>query len=400
MKRARLLYGGIFFGCLIAALLYGDPFVFLTVYAFAIMFVTSFLLAVATLYGMRVHQFSDRYNEQNFVAKAVIIKGEPSSYYIRLNNRAKIGLGTMRFTFLEADFAVKTPTTRLRLDVRPFMKPMLFPMEYTVMYRGTYQIGLESIEVIDFLGLFRLKRKLNTRFEVIAYPKVTEPEEMRLAMHMLSKAPAQLAMAQEDYADFTDVRPYQPADPMKKIHWKLTAKRNEWIVKNYQSTVLNSITVLLDAHRRNLSHELLIKLEDLMAEYAVAITRYCLRNQMPVDFIFGAKSREKGKHIGDFEALYSFIAHLEFSDKDVSAKDALNHYLNENMRSVNVVLLTSILDSAIYERIIEASRFGHYIAVVYFVPKDHKTSTQLNSDEIFEHLQGSGINCVKMVTES
>lgn len=386
MRRNRILYGGLFLGVLFAAVMYGDPFMFMTLYALITMPAISALFAVITLFGISVTQRS---------SGATVVKGEPNKYYITFLNRIRIGFGTMRCKFLGEHFAVETAASNLLVEIRPFSEPVEFPMEFTIKYRGVYQLGLSSLEITDILGLFNIRRKVSTKFEVVAYPRVMDLDEnMHLTMHMLSKAPANLTIAQEDYADYTDVRPYVPSDPVKKIHWKLTAKRGEWIVKNYQSSVLNSMAILLDANKRAIEYEPMVKLEDKMMENTVAVLRYCLRQQMPADLLFGRTVKESGRHIGDFNAMYNVMANLSFSDEGFSVNDVLTRYLNETSRNVNVVILTSVLDMLLYDRILNAVRFGHYIAVMYFVPEglpEDRTCTA-----VFERLRTSGVNCVKI----
>ena len=386
LKRNKMLYGGLSFGVLIAAVLYGDPLMFMTLYALLAMPLASLLFALLTLYGAGLAQKTQG---------NTVIKGEANRYTVTIDNQVRIGFGVIRCIFLESSFAVESDAAERQINIRPFMKPQRFDINFTLKYRGKYQLGLEFLEVTDFLGLFCLRRKITQRFEIVAYPRIRELEHMELAIHLLSKAPANLTVAQEDYADYTDVRPYEPSDPIKKVHWKLTAKRGEWIVKNFQSSVLNSMAILIDAKQRKLPREQSLKLEDSMMEHGVAVLRYCLRQQMPIDLLFGRAARESGRHIGDFEALYNILASLDFvSDDDFSVNDALSGYLNETSRNVNVVILTHTLDMALYEQVLNAMRFGHYIAIMYFVPE--KWAPDRQSDEVFERLKASGINAVKI----
>jgi hypothetical protein len=166
------------------------------------------------------------------------------------------------------------------------------------------------------------------------------------------------------------------------------------MVKNYQSSVLNSMAILLDSRKRMLPYDKIIALEDAMMEQTVGILRYCLRQQMPIDLLFGRHVREAGRHIGDFDALYNNLANLSFIKDDYDLHDVVSGYLNETSYNVNVVILTSQLDTPLYERILNAVRFGHYIAIMYFVPE--KWARDRESDAIFEKLHSSGLNCVQI----
>jgi len=358
---------------------------FMTLYALLLMPVASVVYAFITLYGLGITQNT---------TGTIVVKGQANKYIITLENLIYIGFGTAQCIFIGEQTAIDTDGSAKQIGIRPFMKPYRVAVDFTVKYRGVYQLGLSHLEVRDFLGLFVLRRNISTKFEIVAYPRISDLEHMELAAHLLSKAPANLAVAQEDYADYTDVRAYVPSDPIKKVHWKLTAKRGEWMVKNYQSSVLNSMAILLDSRKRMLPYDKIIALEDAMMEQTVGILRYCLRQQMPIDLLFGRHVREAGRHIGDFDALYNNLANLSFIKDDYDLHDVVSGYLNETSYNVNVVILTSQLDTPLYERILNAVRFGHYIAIMYFVPE--KWARDRESDAIFEKLHSSGLNCVQI----
>ena len=385
MRRNRLLYSALIIGVAIAALIYGDPFMYMTLYALISMPLISLSFAFFTLFSIKVVQDT---------ASKTVVKGEKNQYILNIDSGFKLGFCTVRCKFVAEQFAIDTEASDKFINIRPLKGPHLLPVDFTAKYRGFYQMGLKQLEAVDFLGLFCLKRKMRTDFEIVAYPRVTELEHMGFAMHLLSKAPANLSIAQEDYADYTDVRPYAPSDPIKKVHWKLTAKRGEWIVKNYQSSVLNSMAILVDSEKRPLLYQNSIKLEDTMMEYAVAIARFCLRQQMPVDLLFGKSVRESGKHIGDFEAIYNVLANQNFTNENFNVLDALNGYLNDTSNNVNIVILTAVLNMQLYERILNAVRFGHYIAVMYVVPDSGAIDPA--SSAVFDRLQASGMNCIKI----
>jgi len=389
VKRNRVLYGLLLGSVTIAAIAYGDPFMFMTLYALVSMPVISLIFALFTLYGLGITQKAE---------KSIVTKGDSNRYFITFRNRTPAGFGAVKCYFVGEHFAIQTDAEAKTIDVRPFMSPFSITINFMIKYRGRYQLGLDSLEVVDFLRLFRLRRKLSTRLNILAYPQLTSLEYLGVAMHLMSKAPANISLAQEDNTEITDVRHYLPSDPIKKVHWKLTAKRGEWIVKNYQSSALNTMTVMLDSNKILLPYKTSVMLEDKMIEYAVSVVQYCLRSQMPVELLFGRNIRERGQHIGDFESLYDILANVSFESNEANdpIHEDLNRFLNESSRhvSVNVIILTAVLDTTLYERILNAFRIGHFIAVMYF---QSGGTPDKASERVFAKLEGSGLPCAKIV---
>lgn len=84
----------------------------------------------------------------------------------------------------------------------------------------------------------------NAQFSMTVLPLTfhTEPLEM---------APGDpgsdiMARATEDLSAPSDIREYQPGDAMKKIHWKLSLRKNELLVRKYDEPVLQDVLILMD----------------------------------------------------------------------------------------------------------------------------------------------------------
>jgi len=191
----------------IAATAYGDPFMFMTLYALVSMPIISLIFALFTLYGLGVTQQAE---------KSIVTKGDLNRYFITFKNRTPAGFGAVKCYFVGEHFAVQTDAEAKTIEIRPFMPPFSITINFMIKYRGQYQLGLDSLEVVDFLRLFRLRRKLFTRLNILAYPQLTSLEHLDVAMHLMSKAPANVSLAQEDNTEITDVRHYLPSDQKKK----------------------------------------------------------------------------------------------------------------------------------------------------------------------------------------
>ena len=74
-----------------------------------------------------------------------------------------------------------------------------------------------------------------------------------------------MARATEDINSPSDVRTYAPGDPMKKIHWKLSLRKRELLVRRFEEPALPDALVLMDQSApRAASHEASADLRDAM----------------------------------------------------------------------------------------------------------------------------------------
>ena len=113
---------------------------------------------------------------------------------------------------------------------------------------GVFSVGLHSCTVEDLLGLVRKKIPLRqTSFDLVVLPRTFDVDPLKLAPG--DPGSELMARATEDLNAPSDVRTYQPGDAMKKIHWKLSLRKQELMVRKYDEPVLQDVLVLMDCSR-------------------------------------------------------------------------------------------------------------------------------------------------------
>ena len=103
--------------------------------------------------------------------------------------------------------------------------PLTFPMD--TRHCGRLECRAERLRILDCLGLFSLPVRSPKAASALVLPLPAEPlpiPEPDGGSPLHSSLPAS---PDEEY----DPRPYRPGDPLRSIHWKLSAKRDELIVR-------------------------------------------------------------------------------------------------------------------------------------------------------------------------
>jgi uncharacterized protein (DUF58 family) len=292
--------------------------------------------------------------------------------------------------FVESHFAVETGRALESLFARPFMRET-HKIPFTIKYRGEYTLGLNALYVRDLTGLFTLKRKIPGKVRLSVMPRVSDLTYFPLAANLLSQAHSNFEMREEDYAVISDIRSYLPSDSIKRVHWKLTAKRLEWLVKIFQSNALNQITIIMDTTRLVFTPELTMAMEDAMIEFTLGLVQYCLRHAMPVEFITGDYIKKEGRNQSDFDGIYHMLAGIHFiSDSDAAV--LLDKCLNESSSYINSAVLSARLDMPLYERLTSANHIGNFISLVYFAPP----RPDREAENIYHMLIESGVACYRV----
>ncbi|MCH5268720.1 MAG: DUF58 domain-containing protein [Lachnospiraceae bacterium] len=147
-------------------------------------------------------------------------------------------------------------------------------------YSGNIQICVNSMEYLDLSGLFTICKTLESRGEMVVMPSVSE--EAASYKNGFQAGVSELEESQakgNDFAEVTDMREYQPGDRIKDIHWKLSAKKEQLMVKERTSVAQSQIILVLDlSGKRDIT-------EEVMA-IAYSVTKSFLMEYTPVRLLW------------------------------------------------------------------------------------------------------------------
>jgi uncharacterized protein (DUF58 family) len=132
-------------------------------------------------------------------------------------------------------------------ELRPRGETLEIP--FAPRHVGYTRPGIRSVEVEDLLGLVRKRVVLKqTFFEMLVLPQTFDVEPLTLAPG--DPGSELMARATEDLNAPSDIRSYQPGDAMKKIHWKLSARKQELLVRKFDEPVLPDALVILNCEKQ------------------------------------------------------------------------------------------------------------------------------------------------------
>jgi len=377
----RVVYAVLLLAVVIFAFTSGERMAYVSVVVLFVLPIISFSLTFVMLKWFNMKQ----------TVPTTVLKGDEGVLLVSLNNRSPLPLTNMNCVFFCNEYALDVPEAppSQKFTMNPF-STVLHKTPFRALYRGRYNIGVEVVSITDFMGLFSLTRKFDNQAELIVLPRIIELVSVPLAIDVVAEASSRFDIRDEDYSTIADIRSYLPTDSIKRVHWKLTAKRNEWLVKIFQSNALNCVSIILDNKRMRIPESEAYFLEDKMVEYSLGLIRYCLKKGMPVDFITTDGGKARAQTMSNFDAIYQSTARMMFEDSPaLTPVSILTHVLNDSASYVNAVVVTATLDIALYERVINALNKGNYVAVIYFASE----KPNQEYERIFKLLEEGGLPC-------
>jgi uncharacterized protein (DUF58 family) len=113
--------------------------------------------------------------------------------------------------------------------------------------RGVYQLGPVLAQSGDFLGLFSRMETLPIHDQITVYPALLSLEQIRWNTDDPFGEKAAQKKLFEDPNIINGIRPYQPGDRFRAIHWPATAKKGTLQVKTFQPVTAKSIMIALNS---------------------------------------------------------------------------------------------------------------------------------------------------------
>jgi uncharacterized protein (DUF58 family) len=92
--------------------------------------------------------------------------------------------------------------------------------------RGIYRLATPRVTQRDPLGLVGRRVDVSVALEFVIYPAVYDLDEVRLSTLFADELAA-------ERQEFDRLREYVPGDPLKNVHWKSSAKHDDFLVMEF-----------------------------------------------------------------------------------------------------------------------------------------------------------------------
>ncbi|WP_144762975.1 DUF58 domain-containing protein [Curtobacterium sp. 9128] len=157
------------------------------------------------------------------------------------------------------------------VEVGPTLPPAVFDVEALAMHRGRTVVGPVTIRVEDPFGLLRIDRPVVAPEEVVVVPASTALSAIDTGALAGAVSADEGRVGQGGSADDSELRPYRPGDPIRRVHWAQSARRGELHVRQTTQAQPPEAVIALDLRRESyqqLGRDDLAELADLGGDAA------------------------------------------------------------------------------------------------------------------------------------
>lgn len=276
---------------------------------------------------------------------------------------------------IELDATPETDEPTITLSDMPGRKQVLH-LPFHADHVGVSRPGIRRVTVTDLFGFFSISWQPTAQVsELLVLPMVFEVDDLHFAPG--DQGLGTMARATEDLSSPSDVRGYQPGDAMKKIHWKLSLRKNELMVRKYEEPIMQRAMVLMDCarppfHRQEDVHA---DVRDTLLETAASVMASQEKTEHSIQLpLFGAHPVELDKSMG-MPMILEHLARADFSETD--RFDSVLQLETRRIRQVGaVVVITARLTGEVVEVMCRMRRMGPTVRL-YYISLDPENETVL-----------------------
>jgi len=297
------------------------------------------------------------------VDRLAAAKGETVRYRLTARNHGILMLPYVELSFYSGAISMNDfPAVALAV---PPLGVRTLEIAFACKYKGVCDIGVRQIKIRDFLGLFSFKQEVGNLGTLLVYPRIVPIESFPLAFGYDGDARVSGRRSRESAETVSEIRKYASGDRLRSIHWKLSAKREELMVKNYEQTSGAVAEIVLDACCAGRAGEDALILEDKLAECAVALAYHFASLSIPATLHYKMSSlvKQKLSSMGDFQLAYRMLSETSFASAD-TLKNIAELVLSDGVGRKAVVIVSGGLTLALCAEAMKLSSSGCMVAVV------------------------------------
>ena len=358
---------------LLTALSVGSAGAFLLGCAALLALLVSLLAALASFFTLRLSQSVDLSD---------VVRGDKCTYTLTMSLFSLIPVAPVSLRLClpsgrQSEYQLKT-----RL-----FQPTISQTQFSCPHVGVHPVGVTQIGVSDCFSFFSFARSVRAPLSpvtVLPRPLPTEP----LTFSPGEGESSAIERAQADPTTPTDTRPWQEGDEFKRVHWKLSMRKQQLMVHTYEQNPRPDALVLLDCAAPDAPEKSIPSAIDLLTESCAGVCKVLLEAGHAVRLpLSGKENREiSGLNAESLQKMLHALSTQPFEGPEEFSR-VLALSARRMRRTGSTAILTTRLTPRIADSVIALSRMGPH-TYFYLIRAGETTPEQ---QQLLSLLLASGV---------
>ena len=297
--------------------------------SYGIFFGLTLVPFISFLYISFVWIFHRIYQE---IGSRNIVCGQSVPYYFVLKNESFFAFAGIKVLFFSDFSYVEELPEEIEYELLPG-EQYKYDTSFVCRYRGEYEVGIKSMIISDFFGIFCMKFPVRESKKIIAAPKLIQLDELKSVSDIS-------VMMQREHLHTTDfdvvTREYAVGDALKQVNWKATAREGKLMSRRPIGEEKRGVALIFDTKRFGEKPEVYLPIENKVLEIVLALSLFMSKSNISVSYFYHQNDGQIGLRqgrldgVGDVEGFYEQIKGVHF-DKNADMKADLMRILQDGV---------------------------------------------------------------------
>ena len=261
---------------------------------------------------------------------------------------------------------------------------------------GLCRVGTTHVSISDCFSLFTFTRRVHAPLVLIT----VLPNPLDSTCPAFSSGEGEhtaVQRAQIDRSTPVDTRAWQDGDELKRVHWKLSMRKQSLMVHTYETRQRPDALILLDCGMPAGTDAERAQLVDVLTESAAGVIKALLAEGHPVRMPLCSKAEREvsGQESAAFPSMLEALAQEPF-DVPVDFDRVLTRSARRMRRTGSTVIVSSRLSPKMADAVIALARMGPKMQFILVTP--HTLSEQ--QEKLIHLLVSSGVDARHKTCES
>lgn len=341
---------------------------------YALFYSALLMPAFCALYTLYVNL---RFKIHQSIGKVKLVKREQIPYRFILANEDLFTFTSIKVTFFDDKSHIYQDSSPQELCLGPKSSTIL---NGTVCgdYRGIYEIGAKSVEIRDFLYLFKITYPIRNRLRMIVSPRIIPLDKLKLQEMIQDKLRTKLSLHPLNPVYDAELRKYQPSDSRKIIHWKASAKKQELLSKKIVDLEKPDTILFFDLFAYSTEDDIKMMAEDKIIELSLAISNLFLAERIPLLLLFQEKKLQMTEIVTkrDLEDFYQHCNEMTFQAREKGPELFLDWIRDQPLHQA-YLLITPFLSEKIFTELLRLRKLGLRLSFFYIRCQREDSSTAM-----------------------
>ena len=324
-------------------------------------------------------------------------RGSTASFSLTVSNRSFLPATRIRVMFFMSDlFGGEGAVDAHYLTLGP-RRDKTFDFNVRFDHIGTYQVGIREVTVLDLIGVFSHTRVNDELTEVSVQPRLFDVGSLPLSKDAAVEAKKNFTTVINDGMDYSGVREYRWGDPIKAIHWKLSARmvEGEYYTRLYETNANPGLAIIADFDAPDYTVEELMGIYDAVVECAFSLERYADRNGFDAELVFRDKGKRQRRYFTPLAGRHrEILRRMPQIFSPGTGRDALGLIrteLESAFAASNMIVCSSVISEELAQSLV-AARVGKRAPLLFaIVPQTASDERRKEIMKLLRQMESAGV---------